>query len=68
MKAKRTEDRRTTDRRKHNWLAQFIINMHSSESQTSWMRWMGTIILTNIMLIWTLSCVFNSGWKIRLHA
>ena len=43
----------------------FIIDMHSSESSTSWTRWMGTFILTNIMMVWTAACIFDQGWRIN---
>ena len=54
------------ERRRHWWITQFIIDMHSAESQTSWTRWMGTIIISNIMLMWTASCVFDSERNIVL--
>jgi len=53
------------DRRKHSSIIKWIIDMHGSETGTSWTRWTGTIILSNIMLVWTASCVFDSGWKIN---
>lgn len=52
------------DRRKHNTLVQFVIDMHGSESRTSWMRWMGTFVITNIMVMWSLACIFDSDRKI----
>jgi len=33
-------------RKRGTWVG-FIIDMHAQESTTSWMRWMGTLILTN---------------------
>ena len=54
------------DKRKHSAIIQFIIDMHSGESMTSWMRWIGTIIVSNIMMMWTLACLFDGDWKINL--
>lgn len=51
-------------RKRGTWVG-FIIDMHSAESKTSWTRWMGTFIVSNIMLIWTASCIFNTGWQIN---
>ena len=48
------------EKRKHWWWVKFIIDMHSSESQTSWTRWMGTFIVSNIMIMWTLNCIFGN--------
>ena len=53
------------DMRKRGTWTGFIIDMHSSEASTSWTRWIGTIILTNIMLVWTAACIFDSGWTIN---
>jgi uncharacterized membrane protein len=52
-------------RKRGTWVG-FIIDMHAQESTTSWMRWMGTLILTNIMLMWTLTCLFDADWKFNL--
>ena len=54
------------DRRKHWSFIQFILDMHSNESNVSWMRWMGTMIITNIMIMWTLVCIFDGDWEVRL--
>jgi hypothetical protein len=53
------------DRRKHGRFVQFILDMHSGESNVSWMRWMGTVSVTNIMLVWTASCIFDANWKVN---
>lgn len=52
------------EKRQRGTIWGFIIDMHSAESQTSWTRWMGTFIMTNIMLVWTASCIFGAGWQI----
>jgi hypothetical protein len=43
----------------------FILDMHGSESSTSWMRWMGTLVIGNIMTVWTFSCIFGDGFQIH---
>jgi hypothetical protein len=53
------------DRRKHSSLLRWIIDMHSTEKGTSWTRWMGTLIISNIMAVWTANCVFDQGLKIN---
>jgi hypothetical protein len=53
------------EKRQRGTIWGFIIDMHSAESSTSWTRWMGTLIISNIMLVWTLSCVVDPGWKIN---
>jgi hypothetical protein len=53
------------DRRKHSSILRWIIDMHSAEKGVSWTRWMGTIIISNVMLVWTLSCIFDQGWRIK---
>jgi hypothetical protein len=37
----------------------FIIDMHGAESNVSWMRWIGTMIIANVMIVWTLNCIFD---------
>lgn len=54
-----------TEKRKYSSFMQFIIDMHSAENQTSWTRWMGTLIISNVMAVWTANCVFDSGLKIN---
>jgi len=53
------------NRRKHSSFLQFIMDMHGDEKNISWMRWMGTLLVSNIMFVWTLSCIFDAGWEIN---
>ena len=43
-----------------NSLIQYIVSMHSNNTDVSWMRWMGTFIILDIMIMWTVSCVETS--------
>ena len=54
-----------TERRKHWGWVQAILNMHSSESQTSWMRWIGTGVISNIMFFWSMNCLFDDNMKLH---
>ena len=61
MRAK-SEERRKIERRKSSlfrMFVQFFLDMHSSESQTSWTRWIASGVIFNIMIMWTLNCLFN---------
>jgi hypothetical protein len=53
------------DRRKHSSFWRWVIDMHSAEKGTSWTRWMGTLIISNIMAVWTSNCVFDQGLRIN---
>jgi uncharacterized integral membrane protein len=53
------------EKRKHTSGVQFILDMHSAESNVSWTRWMGTFILADIMFVWTLSCLLGANWQLE---
>jgi uncharacterized integral membrane protein len=53
------------EKRQRGTIWGFIIDMHSAESSTSWTRWVGTFILTNVMLVWTGACIFDANWKVN---
>ena len=54
------------NRRKHWSFIQFILDMHSNVSNVSWMRWMGTVVISNVMIMWTLACIFDGDWEVRM--
>jgi uncharacterized membrane-anchored protein YitT (DUF2179 family) len=44
-------------------IMQFILDMHSgSKTDVSWIRVMGTLVILDVLFVWTLSCFF-SGHK-----
>ena len=52
--------KKVVEKKKSHSVVQFILDMHSAESKTSWTRWMGTFIVSNIMIMWSLNCVFGN--------
>lgn len=38
-------------------ILQFILDMHSGNPDVSWTRWMGTLVIGNIMGVWTITCI-----------
>jgi branched-subunit amino acid transport protein AzlD len=42
---------------------QFIADMHSSSPNVSWTRWMGTLVIGNIMGVWTITCFVKGKFE-----
>jgi hypothetical protein len=42
----------------------FLSDMHSGESSVSWTRWTSSLVIWNIMGVWTLNCIFNDKLQI----
>ena len=43
----------------------YLRSIFSNSDQASWMRIMATIVILDILAVWTLSCLFGPGWTLE---
>jgi hypothetical protein len=49
------------DRRHRGWFQRIF----SNDPTISWSRIVSTIVMSNVMLVWTASCIFGEGFQIH---